>query len=99
VAGAPHGLLLVSLPIAPERLTGEHASVEQRSIAAAAVTALVGALWISLFALRPGNDIPTGQPARCSDDRPDQRGWPDGQALAGQAAGEAEQQVALSCSW
>ena len=41
------------------RLTGEHASVEQQSIAATAFTALVDALRISLFALRPGNNIPT----------------------------------------
>jgi hypothetical protein len=59
VAGALTGLLFVSLSIAPERLTGEHASVEQRSIAATAFTALVDALWISLFALRPGNNVPT----------------------------------------
>jgi uncharacterized membrane protein YhaH (DUF805 family) len=59
VAGALTGLLFVSLSIAPERLTGGHASVEQQSIAATAFTALVDALWISLFALRPGNNIPT----------------------------------------
>ena len=58
MAGAITGLLFVSLSIAPERLTGEHASVEQQSIAATAFTALVDALWISLFALRPGNNIP-----------------------------------------
>jgi hypothetical protein len=34
VAGTLTGLLFVSLSIAPERLTGEHASVEQQSIAA-----------------------------------------------------------------
>ncbi len=64
VAGALTGLLFVSLSIAPGRLTGEHASVEQQSIAATAFTALVDALWISLFGLRPGNNIPP--PAWCS---------------------------------
>jgi len=59
VAGALTGLLFVSVSIAPERLRGEHASVEQQTIAATAFTALVDALWISLFALRPGNNIPT----------------------------------------
>jgi hypothetical protein len=58
VAGALTGLLFVSLSVNPERLTGKGASVEQQSIAATAFTALVDALWISMFALRPGNNIP-----------------------------------------
>jgi len=33
--------------------------VELQSVAATAFTALVDALWISLFALRPGNGLPT----------------------------------------
>jgi hypothetical protein len=58
VAGALTGLLFVALSVAPQRLMGDTASVEQQSIAATAFTALVDSLWISLFALRPGNDIP-----------------------------------------
>ena len=58
VAGALTGLLFVALSVAPQRLTGASASVEQQSIAATAFTALVDSLWISLVALRPGNDIP-----------------------------------------
>ena len=59
VAVALTGLLFVSLSVAPERLTGEHASAELQSVAATAFTALVDALWLSMFALRPGNYIPT----------------------------------------
>ena len=59
VAGALTGLLFVSLSVNRERLTGENASVELQSVAATAFTALVDALWISMFALRPGNNIPT----------------------------------------
>jgi hypothetical protein len=59
VAGALTGLLFVALSVTRGELTGEQASVEQQSIAATSFTALVDALWISLFALRPGNDIPT----------------------------------------
>jgi hypothetical protein len=59
VAGALTGLLFVSLSVAPERLTGEHASVERQSTAATAFTALVDALWLGLFALRPGNNVPS----------------------------------------
>ena len=58
VAGALTGLLFVALSVAPQRMMGDTASVEQQSIAATAFTALVDSLWISLFALRPGNDIP-----------------------------------------
>jgi hypothetical protein len=58
VAGALTGLLFVSLSVNSERLTGKNASVELQSTAATAFTALVDALWISLFALRPGNNIP-----------------------------------------
>jgi hypothetical protein len=58
VAGALTGLLFVSLSVKSERLTGENASVELQSTAATAFTALVDALWISMFALRPGNNIP-----------------------------------------
>ena len=94
VAGALTGLLFVSLSIAPERLTGEHASAEQQSIAATAFTALVDALWISLFALRPGNDIPTASLVLGAN-RPDQHGWSHDQAVAGQRPGEAEQPLAV----
>ena len=55
--GSLAGLLFPALSIAPERLT-EPAPAGQQSIAAAAFTAPVGALWIPLFALRPGNNIP-----------------------------------------
>jgi hypothetical protein len=48
----------VALSVAPERLMGATASTEQQAIAAAAFTALVDALWISLVALRPGNVLP-----------------------------------------
>ena len=57
VAGALAGLLFVSLSVAPQRLSGGR-SAEQQAIAATAYTALVDALWISLFALRPGNLLP-----------------------------------------
>jgi hypothetical protein len=55
--GSLAGLLFPALSIAPERLT-QHAPAGQQSIAAAAFTAPAGALWIPLFALRPGNNIP-----------------------------------------
>ena len=58
VAGALAGLLFVALSVAPQRLVGATASAEQQAIAATAFTALVDALWISLFALRPGNALP-----------------------------------------
>lgn len=57
VAGALAGLLFVSQSVAPQRLSGGR-SAEQQAIAATAYTALVDALWISLFALRPGNVLP-----------------------------------------
>lgn len=57
VAGALAGLLFVSLSVAPQRVEGGR-SAEQQAVAATAYTALVDALWISLFALRPGNLLP-----------------------------------------
>jgi hypothetical protein len=57
VAGALAGLLFVSLSVAPQRVEGGRPA-EQQAIAATAYTALVDALWISLFALRPGNLLP-----------------------------------------
>jgi hypothetical protein len=58
VAGALTGLLFVAVSLAPQRLVGDQASVEHQAVAATAFTALLDSLWISLFALRPGNEIP-----------------------------------------
>jgi hypothetical protein len=58
VAGALTGLLFVAVSLAPERMLGAQASEQQRSVAATAFTALLDALWISLFGLRPGNGLP-----------------------------------------
>ena len=60
VAGALVGLLFVALSVAPERLRGEHASVEHQSIAATAFTALLDALFVSLIALQPGGGLSYG---------------------------------------
>jgi hypothetical protein len=57
VAGALTGLLFVALSLAPQRLTGDSASVEYQSIAATAFTGLVDSLWLSLAALIPGNGL------------------------------------------
>ena len=57
VAGALAGLLFVALSVAPQRLSGGQ-SAEHQAIAGTAYTALIDALWISLFALRPGNVLP-----------------------------------------
>jgi len=57
VAGALTGLLFVALSVAPQRLMGANASVEQQSIAATAFTTLVDSLWISLVALLPDTGI------------------------------------------
>src|ERR1035438_10750214 len=59
VGGALTGLLFVALSLAPQRLMGDSASVEQQSIAATAFTALVDSLWLSLVALIPGNGLPS----------------------------------------
>jgi hypothetical protein len=58
LAGALTGLLFVAVSLAPERMLGAQASEQQRSVAATAFTALLDALWISLFGLRPGNALP-----------------------------------------
>jgi hypothetical protein len=58
VAGALTGLLFVAVSLAPDRLMGERASQQQRTVAATAFTALLDAMWISLFGLRPGNELP-----------------------------------------
>ncbi len=58
VAGALTGLLFVAVSLAPDRLLGERASQQQRSVAASAFTALLDAMWISLVGLRPGNGLP-----------------------------------------
>ena len=60
VAGALVGLLFVALSVSPERLRGEHASVEHQSIAATAFTALVDALFVSLIGLEPGGGLSFG---------------------------------------
>jgi FtsH-binding integral membrane protein len=52
------GLLFVAVSLAPERLTGAQASEQQRTVAATAFTALLDGMWISLFGLRPGNELP-----------------------------------------
>jgi hypothetical protein len=57
VAGALAGLLFVALSVAPQRLAGGR-SAEHQAIAGTAYTALIDALWISLFALRPNNVLP-----------------------------------------
>ena len=57
VAGALAGLLFVALSVAPQRLSGSRPA-EHQAIAGTAYTALIDALWISLFALRPGNVLP-----------------------------------------
>jgi len=58
VAGALTGLLFVAVSLAPERVTGAQASEQQRTVATTAFTALLDAMWISLFGLRPGNELP-----------------------------------------
>jgi hypothetical protein len=50
----------VALSVSPERLRGEHASVEHQSIAATAFTALVDALFISLIGIEPGGGLSFG---------------------------------------
>ncbi len=60
VAGALVGLLFVALSVSPERLRGDHASVEHQAIASTAFTALVDALFISLIGLQPGGGLEYG---------------------------------------
>lgn len=60
VAGALVGLLFVALSVSPERLRGDHASVEHQAIAATAFTALVDALFVSLVGLEPGGGLSYG---------------------------------------
>jgi hypothetical protein len=59
VAGALVGLLFVAISISPEKVTGEAGTAEHRIRAAAAFSALVNALVISLFALLPQTDLGT----------------------------------------
>ena len=57
VAGALIGLLFVALSVSPEKLTGEDARAEHQVRAAAAFSALVNTLVISLVALLPGASL------------------------------------------
>ena len=56
--GSPHRPA-VRLPVDRAGTADGGACLGRAAIAATAFTALVDALWISLFALRPGNNIPT----------------------------------------
>jgi hypothetical protein len=57
VAGALIGLLFVALSVSPQKLTGDDASAEHQVRAAAAFSALVNTLVVSLVALLPGASL------------------------------------------
>jgi hypothetical protein len=57
VAGALVGLLFVAISVSPEKLTGADATIGFQVRAAAAFSALVNALVITLFALLPGTNL------------------------------------------
>lgn len=57
VAGTLIGLLFVAITLRYEAILGKAAEVHNRAVAAAAFTALVNALSISLWALIPGTDL------------------------------------------
>jgi hypothetical protein len=57
IAGALIGLLFVALSVSPEKLTGDDARAEHQVRAAAAFSALVNTLVISLVGLLPGASL------------------------------------------
>jgi hypothetical protein len=59
IAGALIGLLFVALSVSAEYLTGANARIDHQVRAAAAFSALVNTLVLSLFALLPGTDLGT----------------------------------------